>query len=515
MRDPRELSRRSFVVGASATVAIGARAARPATLPAAPSDQDSAKPSTLIDLGAVEAVAQMARGELTAERYAQALLERCAAGHALNAFITLEPQKVLEAARACDDARRKGGHPGPLFGLPIPVKDSLNTRDYPTTAGTPGLRHFRPAEDAPLVKALREAGGIVLGKTNLHELSYGWTSDNLAFGAVHNPYDPTRIPGGSSGGTAAAIAARMAPLGVAEDTEGSIRVPAALCGVAGLRPTTGRYPTQSCVPISPLFDQAGPHARSVADLALFDSVVANDWRPLQTQRLSGVRLGIVRDYWYKDLDPEVERVTSAALARLRAAGVQFVESELPGLAHLIDLITEPVQNHDVRLALPDYLHKYHAGISFEELIRQASPDIQETFRRYVLPGGADFVSEAAYAAIRKTHLPRLHALYRDYFARTGVAAIVFPTTMVPAVPIGSEDPVTIRGRRVSFETAIARNIAPGSTAGLPGLVLPAGLTTTGLPVSIELDARAGSDRALLALGASVVDVLGSIPPPRL
>ena len=161
------------------------------------------------------------------------------------------------------------------------MKDSVNTRDYPTTGGTPALRHFRPAEDAPVVAALRGAGAVVLGKTNLHELSFGWTSNNLAFGAVHNPYDLTRIPGGSSGGTAAAVAAHLAPLGVAEDTEGSIRVPAAFCGIAGFRPTTGRYSTRGCVPISPLFDQVGPHARNVADLALFDSVAANDWQKLE------------------------------------------------------------------------------------------------------------------------------------------------------------------------------------------------------------------------------------------
>ena len=509
---PRDPSRRSFVLKASAAALIGVA---PAELRAAGAGKDQMRASAIIDLGAVEAVAQMVRGELSAERYAQALLERCATCRALNAFITLEPPKVLEAARACDEARRKGSRPGPLFGLPVPIKDSVNTRDYPTTAGTPGLRHFRPAEDAPLVTALRQAGAIVLGKTNLHELSYGWTSDNLAFGAVHNPYDPGRIPGGSSGGTAAAIAARMAPLGVAEDTEGSIRVPAALCGIVGLRPTTGRYPTRGCVPISPLFDQVGPHARSVADLALFDSVVTDDWKPLQPQRLQGVRLGVVHDYWYTDLDPEVERVTSAALARLHAAGVELVESVLPELSRLIELITEPVQNHDVRLALADYLRQYHAGITFEQLIQQASPDIQKIFRRYVLPGGAEFVSEGAYAAIRSTYLPQLHRLYRDYFRRTAVAAIVFPTTMVPALPIGREAAVTIRGRQIPFETAIARNIGPGSTAGLPGLVLPAGLTTTGLPVAIELDGPAGSDRALLSLGASVAEVLGSIPPPRL
>ena len=483
-----------------------------ATLPALARDSEAA---LLVNLDADQAVARMSRGELSVERYATALLERCATGRALNAFITFEPDQVLEAARACDLARRAGARPGPLFGLPIPIKDSVNTRDYPTTAGTPALRNFRPDEDAPVVKALRAAGAIVLGKTNLHELSYGWTSDNRAFGAVHNPYDQTRIPGGSSGGTAAAIAARMAPLGVAEDTEGSIRVPAALCGIMGLRPTTGRYSTQGCVPITPLFDQVGPHARTVADLALFDSVVANDSRPLRSMSLRGVRLGVVRDYWYRDLDPEVERITSAALTRLQDAGITLVESELPGLAHLIGLITEPVQNHDVRVALAHYLGEYRAGVTFEQLVSQASPDIQEIFRSDVLPGGPNFVSEAAYAAVLSTHLPTLQRLYRDYFSRTGVAALVFPATMVPALPIGTEADVMIHGRRVSFETAIARNIAPGSTAGLPGLVLPAGLTSAGLPVAIELDAAAGTDRALLALGMSLVDVLGPVPPPRL
>jgi len=378
--------------------------------------------AALVALGAAEAVARISHGDISAERYAAALLERCAAGKALNAFITLEPDAVLEAARRCDRERRKGPRPGALFGLPIPLKDCVNTRDFPTTAGTPALRHFRPAADAPIVTALLRAGAIVLGKTNMHELGYGWTSNNQAFGAVRNPYDPTRIPGGSSGGTAAAIAARMAPLGVAEDTNGSIRVPAALCGIMGLRPTTGRYPTHGCVPLSAVFDQVGPHARMVADLALFDSVAAGDWRPLQPQPLREVRLGVVRDYWYRDLDPEVERITSAALG--------------------------------------------------------------------------------------------LSRLYRDYFSRTGVAAIVFPTTVVPALPIGAEGEVRIGSRRVSLFTALARNITPASTTGLPGLVLPAGLTSSGLPVSIELDAAAGSDRALLALGMSVAEVLGSLPPPR-
>jgi indoleacetamide hydrolase len=395
------------------------------------------------------------------------------------------------------------------------VKDSVNTRDYPTTAGTPALRHFRPAEDAPVVQALRAAGAIVLGKTNLHELSWGWTSNNHAYGAVHNPYDPTRIPGGSSGGTAAAVAARMAPLGIAEDTEGSIRVPAALCGLVGFRPTTGRYSSDGVAPISALFDQVGPHARTVSDIVLFDSVLSNDWSTVQPTPLQGVRLGIVRDYWFQDLDPEIARLTQGSLDRLSRAGVQLVETELPGLAALIKRTTSPVQTHDVRLTLARYLSRYGAGVSLEQLVAQASEDIRESFRDDVMPGGRNFVPDSVYVDAVNIHLPALRALYRDYFRRTQVAAIIFPPTLVPALPIGAEGPVQIGQRSVPFATAVARNIGPGSTAGIPGLVLPAGLTASGLPAALELDAAAGTDRALLGLGMSLMEVLGPMPPPQL
>ncbi len=479
--------------------------------------------AALTDLDAVEAVARMSRGEVSVVDYAAALLGRCEATAALNAFITLDPQRVLEDARTRDRELRAGKPPGPLFGLPIPVKDSVNTHDYPTTAGTPALRNFRPAADAPIVARLRAAGAIVLGKTNLHELSYGWTSRNLAFGAVRNPHDPTRIPGGSSGGTAAAVAARCAPLGVAADTEGSIRVPAALCGIAGFRPTTGRYPTTGCVPIAALFDQVGPHARSVPDLVLFDAVATAAGTPAAPTYaagapsdgpgLDGVRLGIVRDYWFTGLDPEVARITELALARLRAAGVVLVESALPGLQALIDRATVQVQNHDVRIELPLFLAQYGAGVSFAEVIAAASPDIQALFHSDILPGGKNVVTDNAYRSARDDVLPTLRRLLHEFFTHERVEAIVFPATMVTAPRIGDEDFVEVAGRSIPFTTAIARNTDPGSTAGLPGLVLPAGLAADGLPVALEFDGPAGSDRHLLELGIALEKALGW-PPPR-
>jgi indoleacetamide hydrolase len=275
------------------------------------------------------------------------------------------------------------------------------------------------------------------------------------------------------------------------------------------------YPSAGVVPITALFDQVGPHARSVGDLALFDSVVSGDWSPIRSTALKGVKLGVARGYWFRDLDPEVERIASEALRKLQDAGVELVESEVPELARLIELTTDPIQNHDVRYALKKYLEDFQAGVTFDQLVAQASADIKRDFASAVLPGGKFFVSDADYQTARDVHLPKLRVNFRAYFARTGVAAIVFPATTVPPPPIGQDVEVAIGGKKVPFETAVVRNIAPGSTAGLPGLVLPAGLTSGGLPIGLEFDGPSGSDRALLALGSSLERVLGRLAGPRL
>ena len=509
MTDVRKLSRRRFIALASASAAVATVSGR--TLKAMAKGNETPM-SDLVRLSAVDAVDKLSKGDVTAEQYVTALLERCEQGRALNAFITLPKERVLEAAHAADRARHFGGKLGPLHGLPIPVKDSVNTKDMPTTGGTPALRNFQPKENAPIVDVLLAAGAIVLGKTNLHELSFGWTSNNLAFGAVHNPYDIKRIPGGSSGGTAVAVATGMAPLGIAEDTEGSIRVPAAMCGIAGFRPTTNRYPSTGVVPITKLFDQVGPHARTVSDLALFDSVVTGDWTPLPATKLKGTKLGVSRRYWFSDLESEVERMTNEALHKLQNAGAELLEVEVPELQKLVDLTTIPIQNHDVRYALKKYLEDYKAGVTFDELIARASADIRRDFRD-LLPGGKFFVADSAYEVAVNVHLPKLKETFRKYFTETGVAAIVFPATMVPPPPIGEEVEIAVGSKKVPFETAVARNIAPGSTAALPGLVLPAGVTAGGLPIALEFDGPAGSDRSLLGLGVSLERALGTIPPP--
>lgn len=474
--------------------------------------------SELAALTAAEAVRAIICGDVTAESYAQALLRQCEAGAGLNAFISIRPEVTLEAAHECDLRRRAGSMLGRLHGLPVSIKDSINTRQLPTTAGTPALRHFQPREDAPLVRLLRDQGAIMLGKTNMHELSWGYTSNNAAYGAVRNPYDPARIAGGSSGGSAVSVAFRMTPLGVAEDTEGSIRVPAALCGTAGFRPSTGRYPNAATAPTTMLFDQLGPHARSVEDLLLLDAVLTGNGTAAAAVSVKGMRLGLIRPYFWTTLDPEVERVTQSALDALRSAGAMLIEGELPELARLIGLITRPVQFHDFRPTMSDYLQRYHAGLTFEELIAQSSPAIRRIAESMMHIGGRNFVPEQQYQEILTVHLPALRAMYRDYFKRSGVCAIVFPAAILPAPLLQSPAQeeslrIPIRSEFVPFDEAISRNIAPGSTAGLPGLVLPAGLTREGLPVALEFDGPSGSDSQLLSLGLALEAELGRLPPP--
>ena len=467
----------------------------------------------MLGLSAREAVAAMSTGRFTALAYAEALLARCAERSDLNAFITLDPEAVRKAAQAADARRAAGETLGLLHGLPIPVKDSINTADQPTTAGTAALREFRPVADASVVARLRDAGAIVLGKTNLHELSFGWTSSNMAYGAVHNPWDVSRIPGGSSGGTAAAVAAGMAPLGLAEDTQGSVRVPAALCGIVGFRPTTGRYPNDGCAPISSLFDQIGPHARQVADIALFDAVITGDHEPLVVPALAGLRLGIAREYYFAGLDPAVATVVEDVLQRLVAAGVEIIEADVAGLSELIELITLPVQAHDVVPSLTNWLKQSGADLSFNELFAGVSTDVRAVFELIALPGAPHAISDDAYHAACDVHLPALRSLLADWFAKHRVDAMLLPATMVAAVPIGAGDTLRIGEQDVAFTAAVGRNIAPGSTAGLPGLVLPAGLAA-GLPVAVELDGPAGTDRKLLGIGLAIEALLGTLTPHR-
>jgi len=476
-------------------------------------DSDDADLSALC---AVEAVSAMRQGYITAEEYATALLKRMESFQHLNAFISVNNDFVLERAHAADKRRASNTSLGLMHGLPIAIKDSINTQDLPTTAGTPSLRNFRPNTDAPVAEVLFRQGAILFGKTNLHELSYGWTSNNGAFKAVRNPYDLSRIPGGSTGGTAAAVAARIVSSGLAEDTCGSIRVPAALCGIAGFRPTTGRYPTQGISPITPLFDTPGSHARSIVDLLLYDVVITGNATLTDAPRLQGIRLGISPEHFLTDLDSEVERIFNTAIQKLSEAGAIFVRADIPNITKLLNATTFPIQSHDAMPNLDKYLRESGAELSAEQVYASVvSPRVKHDIDVFFKPGGKYHVSEEMYNAAVTIHRPALQATVARYFAEHNIAALVHPPTLCPASKIGEEVDVEINGKKVPLRVPYARNISAASCAGMPALVLPAGMTGQGLPVGIEFDAPMGADRSLLALGIVLEQTLGSVPAPVL
>ena len=503
----QSIDRREFLTDA-AMLAGGAAAAAALANRLARADTQQG----LTNLTAVAAVTAMRNGEVKAEVYARALLGRAQHLESLNAFRTLDAEMVLEAARAADKLRASGAAIGALHGLPIPVKDSVNSKALPTSNGTRALRDFRPRDDAGVLKSLLAQGGILMGKTNLHELSFGWTSNNGIFGPVRNPYDPTRVPGGSSGGSGAAVAARMAPMAVGEDTWGSIRVPATMCGLAGLRPSFGRYPDDGIMPLTDgKFDQAGPLARSVGDLALFDAAVTGVTAPLTATPLKGVRIGIAPESLLSGLDPEVERITTEAFHKVRAAGVTLVEAELPDVIKAAIGTASTIISYETMPAIAAFLESQGTGITFDQLLQQASEGIQGSLKTLALPPNRPAQDAYQSALVQRQ---RIREEIRRYYEQHGIVALAFPPIMVPPPQIGEEAEVTIRGQKVPLVVAMGRNTALGSCASMASLVLPAGMTSGGLPVGLEFDALTGSDRALLALGLSLEKVLGPIPAPR-
>ena len=469
-----------------------------------------------------QAAEQIRARTLTSEQLVRALLARIDRSTQLNAFITLDREGALAAARRADEQTAQGGTLPPLHGVPLVFKDNIDVMGLPTSGGTAALRTATARRSAPVVAALMDAGAIVLGKTNLHELAFGITSDNATFGSVRNPYDLTRFAGGSSGGTAAALAARLAPGGLGTDTGGSVRIPAALTGTVGLRPTVGRYSQAGIVPLSNTRDTAGPMARTVEDVALLDALITGENVTLQAAPLRGLRLGVPRAYFYDDLDPETSRVIEAALSRLEAAGAVLVPVELPGLAELNARIGFPVVLYEVLRTLPAYLKASGSGVTLDNVVAGIrSPDVVGAFAVALGPDGQpgtadDAISQQVYQGAIQEARPALQALYRQTFANFKIEALIFPTTPAPAQPIqGSAEKVMVGGRAVPTFNTFIRNTDPSSNAGLPGLSLPAGLTAQGLPVGLELDGPAGSDRRLLAIGAALFKVLGPVTVPQL
>ena len=468
-------------------------------------------PVDLTQLSATEAAGFLSSGKITSEALVMAYLAKIKTRGELNAFITVDEAGALAAAKKADADRAAGKAVGLLQGIPIVVKDNILVRNIAGAGGTPALKTLVPTADAPVIDALRKAGAIILAKTNMHELAFGISGYNEAFPnpatgsiGVRNPYDTTRFAGGSSSGNGAAIAARLVGAGIGTDTGGSSRIPAGVCGIAGFRPTVGRYSRAGIVPLSHTRDTAGPMGQTVADVALLDAAITRDV-PVTAADLKGVRIGVVRDYFFQNMGADTTTVMNNTLAKLTAAGAAIVETYMPNIKTLDDACGFPIVIKEAYGDTVAFLAKYKPDVTIDQVAANiASADVKGAFGAVM-----GHATDAAYPSAMLTSRPALQKLYEDTFATYALDVIIFPTTPVTAITQGPD-----ASSGANFNLFI-QNTDPGSVAGIPGLSIPAGLgPTSGMPVGVEIDGPVSSDRRVLSIGLAIEKVLGRTPAPK-
>ncbi len=474
-----------------------------------------------LDLPLAELQAALASGELSAVAVTTAALERAAAlNPRLNAFITLDPDGALAAARAVDAVRARGDEPGPLGGVPVAIKDQIVTRGLRTTCASRMLAHYVPPYDAHVVERLRAAGAIVIGKTNLDEFAMGSSNEYSAFGPCLNPWNPAHVPGGSSGGSAVAVAAGITPLALGTDTGGSIRLPAAFCGVTGLKPTWGRVSRYGIVAFASSLDQCGPFGRSVADVAAALLVIAApdprdatctphappDYLGALGVSPAGLRIGIPAEYFdAAGLDPEVGAAVASAIETLRGLGATPVPLSLPHTKACVAtyyLIADAEASSNlarydgVRYGLRVPPAATAAGddalAAFYAASRGAGfgPEVKRRIMigTYVLSAG---YYDAFYGRAQQVRRLIQHD-FADAFGRCDL--VLTPTAPGPAPRLGERlaDPLSMY---LLDLCTISCNLA-----GLPGLSLPCGFTAAGLPIGLQFIGRPFAETTLLTVG---------------
>ncbi len=437
------------------------------------------------------------------------MIGQCEAKQDLNAFVTHDFDALLVAAEAVDTGGISGDG---LVGIPLAFKDNISTKTLSTSAATGALRGFVAPNNAPVAQSLFDSGALLGAKANMHELAFGITNNNAVTGPTRNPYDPTMIPGGSSGGVAAAVAARMMPGGIGTDTGGSVRLPAALCGVVGFRPSVGRYPSSGIVPISRTRDTAGPIARTVADVRLLDAAMAGIRLSNATRKIDGVRIGVPYEPFFRNLEPDVAAEARRVLDRLADAGVVLVQANMPSLSELNATVGFPVALFEFRECLSNFLAESETSLTIHDVFEGiGSPDVKDIVGSQLT---GDAITENAYRQALHVHRPRLKNVYASFFSEHSVEAVIFPTSPVVARPIGDDATIELNGERLPTFTTYIRNTDPGSNAGIPGISLPTGLSPSGLPIGMEIDGPGGSDERLLSIAAAVEKTIEFNDPLR-
>ena len=477
---------------------------------------------TLTTTPAAELASALQKGETTSVECTTAFLDRIeSTNRTINAFLSVDRDGALAKAEAVDTARAQGKPLGLLAGLPVAVKDVLCTTDQKTTCASRMLKTYKPPYDADVVRRLREADAIILGKTNMDEFAMGGSNENSAYGLVRNPWDTDRAPGGSSGGSAAAVAADMAPLAIGSDTGGSIRQPAGLCGITGLKPTYGRVSRRGLIAFSSSLDQIGPMARSAKECAMLLQAIAGhdpgDSTSLNTpvpdyltnleKPLEGLRIGRVAEHFGDGLDPEVAEHVEQTFAAYEAAGATIHEVELPHASYGVPtyylIAPSEASSNLARYDGAHYGHRWDGTPSDDQGITTFDSPLVEMYCRSRAEGfgpevkrrimlGTYALSAGYYDAYYAKAL-RVRRLIRNDFTQAfeKVDLIGGPVSATPAFKLGekTDDPVSMY--LVDLYTVGA------NLAGIGGISFPCGFTKNNLPVGFQFQGPALSEPLLL------------------
>jgi aspartyl-tRNA(Asn)/glutamyl-tRNA(Gln) amidotransferase subunit A len=435
--------------------------------------------------------------ETTSEQATEECLRRIEVDNPrLNAFIRVMGDEARREAREADRALAAGRDGGPLHGVPLSIKDLIDVRGTPTTAASRVREGHMAVRDATVITNLRRAGAVLVGKTNLHEFAFGTTNEDSAFGPARNPHDPSRSPGGSSGGSAASVAAGMALATVGTDTGGSIRIPAAACGIVGLKPTFGEISIEGVVPLSRTMDHVGPLTATVADACLmYHALVGDPAAALPAPMpVSALRLAVPRPYFCDLLDREVRRAFEGALDRLRSTVARVTDIEIK---HAADIA--PIYLH---IVLADAA-AYHAA-TLDAMPERYTPAVRQRLEmgRYIL--AEDYVRALAGREVLRREVDAALA-HHD--------GLVLPTLPIPAPPLGANT-VDLDSRTEPVRNVMLRLTQLFDITGHPAISLPSGTTSAGLPCGVQLVGCRHETDALLRMALACEPYIAGAAAPR-
>ena len=461
-----------------------------------------------VDLTIQELSEAIKRQEITATE----LVKQCIASHKknqqINAFILFLSESALEKAQQIDARIRNGQKVGKLAGIPFSVKDNIFTKGIPTTAGSYALKDFIPNYNSTVVQKLLDEDAILIGKNNMHELAFGITGLNESFGDVKNPYNTTKIAGGSSSGTAVSVSVGSSIFGIGTDTGGSVRIPSSLTNLYGFRPSIDRYDNKGLVNLSKTRDTQGIIAKKIKDVIYLDNILTSTKTILKSKDISQYRIGFPKIYYRDNLSPEVFRLVGKAVAKLKKQGFTLIEKDITNISQLNQSVSFPVVLYESKQELNKLIFQeslYKSVDNFIENIK--SPDVKQTIQ--MVFSDVKGIPENIYQKAVTKDREKLINAFKDYFLDNKLDAIMFPLTIIEATSISDckLGQITLNNKSVPVFPTYINNTDPGSNSNMPGITIPIGFTEDGLPLGMGLDMLAFNDAKLLELAEKIDDAL--------